>query len=106
MVKTRHLLALTLLLAVAASQGAQPDSAKDSSKDGWRVLFNGEDTTGWQLRGNKTSARRFVTKDGKPIDGAREVTRGGTESIRDSQGNPITGARVTTRNSKRIVVNA
>jgi hypothetical protein len=104
MTPLRHLLAVLLALASTAGLCADSDSEKD--KKDWRILFNGEDLTGWHLRGATANVKRYVTTDGRPIVGARQVTRPARDIVRDSNNNEIKGARVVTRKGKKVPVDS
>ena len=79
-------------------------SAGDSKGDGWVVLFNGKDTTGWKLRAAKINRVTFVDADGKPISGGKRARVEQKEEARDAKNKPIPGAKIVTRGGKKSVV--
>jgi hypothetical protein len=81
--RLRWLLAGVLLLGLVARSIAQ------ETKDGWIVLFNGKDTSGWKLRQEKTTLTKFVDADGKLIPGAKKKGK----LIVDKKGEEIPGAK-------------
>ena len=71
---------------------------------GWKVLFNGKDTTGWKLRAEKANVTRFVDADGKPIADAKMAKLDQKEEPRDAAGKPIADAKIVEKDNKKIVV--
>src|SRR5437016_310207 len=69
-----RLLLSTLIFAVLLGAGLAQDG-----KDDWIVLFNGKDTTGWKLRGEKITVTKFVDADGNAIAGAKAGKVGGKD---------------------------
>ncbi len=98
----KRALALAVVLAVAAA-GLYADEKKE---EGWVVLFNGKDTTGWKLRAAKMTVTKFVDADGKPIKGGRRAKVDQKEVVRDAKNKPIAGARIVSEKGKKVVVDA
>jgi hypothetical protein len=84
-------LALAVVLQVAAAVGLNADDKKD---EGWVVLFNGRDTTGWKLRAARITVTKFVDADGKPIKGGRFAKVDGRKAIVNAKGEEVKGAKV------------
>jgi hypothetical protein len=84
-----RLLVSTTVLFSALLGGALAQDGKDD----WIVLFNGKDTTGWKLRGEKITVTRFVDADGKQIAGAKVAKVGGNKVIVNKAGEEIKGAK-------------
>jgi hypothetical protein len=93
-------LSLPVVLLVATAVGLH---ARDSKAEGWVVLFNGKDTTGWKLRAPKVTVLKFVDADGKPIKGAKKARVDQKEEARDAKNKPIAGAKVVTRNGEKVI---
>jgi hypothetical protein len=96
--------ALTLLVTLSAA-GGLPSGAGEGP-DGWVVLFNGKDTTGWKLRQQMITVTRYFDADGKEIPGARKVKLDQQEVVQDARGKPLPGAKVEVRGKKKVVVDA
>jgi hypothetical protein len=62
-------------------------------KDDWIVLFNGKDTAGWKLRGEKITVAKFVDADGKQIAGAKVAKVGGQNVIVNKAGEEVKDAK-------------
>src|SRR5215204_2842434 len=96
----RAMAALAVLLAASAVML----DAQEKKDDGWIVLFNGKDTTGWKLRAEKIQVAKFFDSDGKPIAGAKKAKLDQTEVARDSKNKDIAGAKIVVKDGKKIVV--
>jgi hypothetical protein len=95
----KRALALAVVLLIAAV-----GLHADDTKEGWVVLFNGKDTTGWKLRATKVTKTTFTDADGKPIPGARRTKLDQKEVARDSKNNDIADAKIATEGGKKVVV--
>ncbi|MBY0524598.1 MAG: DUF1080 domain-containing protein [Gemmataceae bacterium] len=88
-----------LLLFVGGLQSADKD-------DGWIVLFNGKDTTGWKLKSDKYTVTRFVDAEGKEIKGAKRGKLDQKDTIVDAKGKAIDGAKIAKIDGKDTPVDA
>src|SRR5262245_66400978 len=79
--------ALTLLVLAGPLLSADKD-------DGWIVLFNGKDLTGWKLRSDKYSVTKLVGADGNVIAGAKKGKLDQKDTVVDAKGKAIEGAKV------------
>jgi hypothetical protein len=77
----------------------QADDVKD-----WKVLFNGKDTSGWKLRGEKTTVTKFVDADGKPLADAKKAKLDQKPAAVDASNKPIADAKIVEKDGKKIVV--
>jgi hypothetical protein len=102
MVRYRILLLGIFLTGVTA--GLPSADARDDKE--WSVLFNGQDTTGWKLRAEKTAVTKFVDADGKVIAEARKAKVDQKEVAHDAKGKDIPDAKIETRNGKKTVVDS
>jgi hypothetical protein len=98
--RSRLLIPATLLLALAGVSLGQTE------KDGWTVLFNGKDTTGWMIRSEKTTVTKFVDAEGKAIPDAKKAKLDQKEVAQDAKGKEIPGAKIVAKGDKKIVVDA
>jgi hypothetical protein len=98
----RTMAVLTVLLA-AAAVGLYAEENKD---EGWIVLFNGKDTTGWKLRAEKIKVTKFFDSDGKPIPGGKQAKLDQKEVARDARNKDIEGAKIVVKDGKKIVVDS
>jgi hypothetical protein len=99
-----RILALAAVLLSAAALGLYAEDTKKD--DGWIVLFNGKDTTGWKLRAEKIKVQKFVDQDGKEIVGAKRGKVDQKEVAQDAKGKPIAGAKIVEKDGKKVVVDS
>jgi hypothetical protein len=92
------------LLAVFVAVGAL--RSEDAKDEGWLPLFNGKDTTGWKLRSEKTTVKKIVGADGKPIAGAKEGKVDTKDTVVDAKNKAIEGAKVAKIDGKDTPVDA
>jgi hypothetical protein len=88
MAPLRLLVSITVLFS-AFFGGAHAQDGKDD----WIVLFNGKDTSGWKLRGEKITVTKFLDAEGNPIAGAKVAKVGGKDAIVSKTGEEIKGAK-------------
>lgn len=98
--RTRVAVLGVVLLAMAAGLHAEDKKTQDN-KDGWIELFNGNDTKGWKLRGEKITVMKFLDGEGKVIEGARKGKVDQKEVIVDSKGKELKDAKL---NDKKVIV--
>jgi hypothetical protein len=97
-------LALPVLAALLAVAGSLQSA--DSKDDGWIVLFNGKDTSGWKLRNDSYTVKKIVDADGKVIAGAKETKLDTKDMVVDAKGKAIEGAKIEKINGKDTAVDA
>jgi Domain of Unknown Function (DUF1080) len=100
MTSPRLLLSTVMFLALLGAGLAQ------DGKDDWIVLFNGKDTIGWKLRGEKITVTKFFDADGKAIPDAKKVKFDQKEVAQDAKGKEIAGAKIVVKDKKQVVVDA
>jgi len=96
-IMSSRFVALAVLLGAAVGLSAD-------DKDGWTVLFNEKDTSGWKLRAEKMMIAKFFDKDGKEITGAKRGMVDQKEVARDTKNKDIPGAKIIEKDKKKIVV--
>jgi hypothetical protein len=74
--------------------------------DGWLVLFNGKDLTGWKLKSDKYTVTKLVDADGKEIKGAKKGKLDQKDTVVDAKGKTIEGAKVAQIDGKDTPVDA
>jgi hypothetical protein len=84
---------------------AGPLAAADKD-DGWTVLFNGKDLTGWQLRATSYTITKFVNGAGAEIPGAKKGKLDQIEIVVDAKNQPIKDAKVAEVSGKKTPVDA
>jgi hypothetical protein len=82
-----------LLLGIVMFSALVGASIGQEGKDDWIVLFNGKDTAGWKLRGEKITVTKFLDAEGNPIAGAKIGKIGGKNAIVNKAGEEIKGAK-------------
>ena len=90
---------IVTILASQVVQGQEKD-------DGWIVLFNGKDLSGWKLKSDKYTITKFVDQVGAVIPGAKETKLDQTTIVVDAKGKAIEGAKVAKAGGKDIAVDA
>lgn len=90
---------IAALVLVGGLQSADKD-------DGWIVLFNGKDTTGWKVRSDKYTVTKLVDADGKEIKGAKKTKLDQKDVVVDAKGKAIDGAKVAKIDNKDVPVDA
>jgi hypothetical protein len=80
--------------------------AEEKKDEGWIVLFNGKDTSGWKLRADKVTVTKFLDSDGKEIAGAKRGKVDQKEVAQDAKGKAIAGAKIVEKDKKKIVVDS
>jgi hypothetical protein len=100
MLKLRSLLGVLALLAIAGGLHSQPKAGD------WIELFNGKDTKGWKLRGEKITLTKFVGADGQVIAGAKKTKLDQVESVVDARNQPIKDAKIADVGGKKTAVEA
>ncbi len=91
-----------MLLVLAVASGLWSADTKD--KDGWIVLFNGKDTSGWKLRRDTYTVTKFFNADGKEVPGAKKAKVDQKDVIVDAKGKEIPGAKVVKKDGKTVIV--
>jgi hypothetical protein len=91
--------ALTLLVLAGPLLSADKD-------EGWTVLFNGKDLSGWKLRSDKYGVTKLVDPDGKEIKGAKKGKLDQKDAVVDAKGKVIEGAKVAKIDGKDTPVDA
>jgi 3-keto-disaccharide hydrolase len=99
---TRHR-SFAILLTLFAAGAAAPTHAGD---DGWLPLFNGKDTAGWKLRGEKIGVTQYFDADGKELPGAKATTLDQKMQVYDANGKLIPEAKIVEKGKKKVVVDA
>ena len=75
-------------------------------EEGWIVLFNGKDLTGWKLKAEQYTLTKFVDVDGKEIKGAKKAKLDQKDTVVDAKGKAIEGAKVGKIDGKDVPVDA
>lgn len=96
---------LIVLPALALLVLAAPVSSADKD-DGWIVLFNGKDLSGWKLRSDKYSVTKLVDAEGKVIPGAKKGKLDQKDTVVDAKGKTIDGAKIASIDGKNVPVDA
>lgn len=100
----RFYVGLTVLGLVLAVGWLPGEDKKEET--GWKVLFNGKNTTGWKLRDETITVSKIVDAEGKVIPDARKGKVEQKEVARDSKGKDLPDAKIETKDGKKIVVDA
>lgn len=74
--------------------------------DGWIVLFNGKDLSGWKLKATEYTVSKIVDAAGKEIKGAKKTKVDQKEVIVDAKGKPIEAAKMARVDGKPVAVDA
>src|SRR6267154_204082 len=98
---TPRLLLSTVMFSAMLGAGLAQDG-----KEEWIVLFNGKDTPGWKLRGEKITVTKLFDADGNAIPDAKKAKFDQKEIARDAKGKVIAGAKVVVKDKKQVVVDA
>jgi len=75
-------------------------------EDGWIVLFNGKDLTGWKLKSDKYTVTKLVDAEGKEIKGAKKAKLDQKDTVVDAKNKPIEGAKIAMIEKKDVAVDA
>jgi len=93
---------LGLLALVVIAGGLQADD----KQEGWIVLFNGKDATGWKLRHEKATVKKIVDGVGNLIPGAKMTKLDQKETVVDAKNQPLKEAKVEKIDGKSVPVDA
>lgn len=98
--------ALIVLPALALLALAAPATSADKD-DGWIVLFNGKDLTGWKVRNDKYSVTKFLDADGKEVKNAKKGKVDQKEAVVEAKTNKaIEGAKIANVDGKDTPVDS
>jgi hypothetical protein len=81
-------------------------SADTKGGEGWLVLFNGKDLSGWKLRRDSYLVTHYLDSTGKEIPGAHKAKLDQKDVVLDAKGKPVSGARVVEKDGKKAIVDA
>jgi len=95
-----------ILLGLLALQVIAGGLQANDKQEGWIVLFNGKDTTGWKLRHETVTLKQIVDPSGKVIAGAKITRLDQKETVVDAKNQPIKDAKIHKIDGKIVPVDA